>query len=53
MPDTRPDIQAATFASPPAASNLPARWQALLGPLLDSGENLLAWLETDLDARLP
>ncbi|MBI2307892.1 MAG: ABC transporter ATP-binding protein [Rhodocyclales bacterium] len=49
MTDTRPAPipSAAAVGSP-----LPERWQSLLDPLLAAGETLLAWLETDLDARL-
>ena len=36
----------------PIGTPLPTHWQARLTPLLEPQENVLAWLETDLDARL-
>ncbi len=41
-----------TPTSPNAPPPLPPQWQASLQDHLAPGETLLAWLETDLDARL-
>ena len=41
-----------TPTSPNAPPPLPPQWQASLQDHLTPGETLLAWLETDLDARL-
>ena len=41
-----------SIAAPPSVATLPPRWHDLLSSRLGPQENILAWLETDLDSRL-